>query len=145
MKHERSNHWFLRESQVVAPWVREASVFFKGVARGTWLILLMSKGIWVVQIDSVAHKQNSRVLGRGWWWGWIREALREEWGKSVIKIHCMLPWNPQRIRKMFSFKKMKHERVRLEDCYKFENKLNYTANQCLKNYKTNNKKMEKWN
>lgn len=38
---------------------------------------------------------------------------------------------------------MKHERVRLEDCYKFENKLNYTANPCLKNYKTNNKKMKK--
>lgn len=39
MKHERSNHWFLRETQVVASWVREASVFFKGVARGMWLIL----------------------------------------------------------------------------------------------------------
>lgn len=35
---------------------------------------------------------------------------------------------------------MKHERVRLGDCYQFENKLNYTASPCLKNYKTNNKK-----
>lgn len=39
MKHERNNHWFLRESQVVASWVREASVFFKGVAPGRWLLL----------------------------------------------------------------------------------------------------------
>lgn len=36
---------------------------------------------------------------------------------------------------------MKHERVRLGDCYKFKNKLNYTASPCLKNYKTNNKKI----
>lgn len=40
MKHERSDHWFLKESQVMASSVREASVFFKGVTPGKWLILL---------------------------------------------------------------------------------------------------------